>query len=90
MSTTVDFSKAPENHTISLAIEKQETAEDASYRRWKDKVIFVVALAVLVVAFLTCLGVLVLGPQPADEKKIWAGVLASLVTGVLGYALGKK
>lgn len=88
--STVDFSAPPANHKMSLAIDKEETPEDAKHRRWKDKVIFVVALAVLVVAFLTCLGVLVLGPQPADEKKIWAGVLASLVTGVLGYALGKK
>lgn len=88
--STVDFNAPPANHKVSLAIEKEETPEDASYRRWKDKVIFVAALAVLVIAFLSCLGVLLFGAQPADEKKIWAGVLASILTGVLGYALGKK
>ncbi len=90
-STPVDLnSLAKSAGPVDVTVSPQETTEDADHRRWKDKILFVAAIACLGILFLACLGVLALGTQSAEEKKIWAGILASLITGLLGYALGKK
>ena len=89
-STPVDLnSLAKSAGPVDVTVSPQETTEDADHRRWKDKILFVAAIACLGILFLACLGVLALGTQSAEEKKIWAGILASLITGLLGYALGK-
>ena len=75
---------------VDVSVSPQETADDANHRRWKDKVMFLVSLMALVLLFVTCLGVLVFGAQSTDEKKIWAGVLVSLTSGMIGYVIGKK
>ena len=75
---------------VDVTVSPQETTEDAEHRRWKDKILFVAAISCFGILFLACLGVLVLGTQSLDEKKIWGGALTSLVTGMIGYALGKK
>ena len=90
-STSVDLnSLAKSAGPVDVTVSPQETTEDAGHRRWKDKILFVAAIACLGVLFLACLSVLVFGTQSPDEKKIWGGALTSLVTGMIGYAIGKK
>jgi len=74
---------------VDVTVSPQETTEDAEHRRWKDKIVFLVSVSALVLVFVACLGVLIFGSQTPDEKKIWAGVLVSLITGLLGYKIGK-
>ena len=75
---------------VDVTVSPQETTADADHRRWKDKTLFVVAISCLGILFLACIGVLLFGTQSPDEKKIWGGALTSLVTGMIGYAIGKK
>jgi hypothetical protein len=75
---------------IDISVSPQETQEDADHRRWKDRIIFLFAVSGLALLFLLCLGILAFGGQSLDEKKIWMGVLVSLVTAMIGFALGKK
>ena len=42
------------------------------------------------ILFLASLGMLIFGSQSPDDKKIWITVLTSLVSGVIGFMIGKK
>lgn len=75
---------------FDVSVSPQETTEDANHRRWKDKIIFLVAMFGLVALFLVSLYVLSFGDQTPEEKKIWSSILVSMISGLLGYALGKK
>jgi hypothetical protein len=75
---------------VDVSVSPQETPDDANHRRWKDRVMFLASLGCLLALFLTCLYVLVFGNQSPEEKKIWAGALVSLASGMVGYAIGKK
>lgn len=76
--------------SLDITITSQETVEDAKHRRRKDLILFSVSLFIYVLLILVCLYILTMGNQTPDEKKIWAGVLASMVSGMIGYAIGKK
>jgi hypothetical protein len=76
--------------SVDVSVSPQETPADAEHRRWKDKTLFVVGIAGLCILFVSCLGVLAFGSQQADEKKIWAGALTSLVSGMIGFTIGRK
>lgn len=73
-----------------MSVSPQETPADADHRRWKDKTLFLIGIGGLSVFFVVCLGVLALGGQPPEEKRIWASAMASLITGMLGYTIGRK
>jgi hypothetical protein len=75
---------------VDVSVSPQETTEDAMHRRWKDKILFVFGIGCLALLFLTCLGILSFGNQSVDEKKMWLSVLISLVTGMVGFVIGKK
>lgn len=81
---------AAKSGPVDVSVSPQETREDADHRRWKDKTLFVLGLVCLGLLFIVCLGILALGSQSPDEKKIWAGALTSLVTGMIGYVIGRK
>lgn len=75
---------------VDVSVSPQETAEDANHRRWKDKILFLFGIGCLGLLFLICLWILALGDQSLDEKKIWMSILASLVTGMVGFTIGRK
>ena len=75
---------------VDVSVSPQETMEDAHHRRWKDKILFLFGIGCLGLLFLICLGILALGNQSLAEKKIWMSVLVSLITGMIGFIIGRK
>jgi hypothetical protein len=75
---------------MDVTVSPSETLEDAAHRRWKDKTLFIAGLTFLVILFLASFGMLIFGSQSPDDKKIWITVLTSLVSGVIGFTIGKK
>ena len=75
---------------VDVTVSPLETQPDANHRRWKDKILFLFAVGGLALLFLICLGILTFGSQSLEEKKIWMGVLASLISAMIGFAIGKK
>ena len=75
---------------VDVSVSPQETPADAEHRRWKDKILFLFGIGGLGLLFFLCLGILAFGNQSLDEKKIWVGVLISLVTGMVGFTIGRK
>jgi hypothetical protein len=89
--TQVDISAlAAKSGPVDVSVSPQETLADADHRRWKDKTLFLIGIGGLSIFFVVCLGVLALGEQPPEEKRIWASAMASMVTGMLGYTIGRK
>lgn len=75
---------------LEVSVSTPESLDDAKHRRWKDKVMFCVGVGLLLSIIALCVGMIVWGTLTPEEKKLWLGVLASIGTGCIGYALGKK
>ena len=60
----------------------------AAHQLWKDKLILVVTLALLVVVAISCL-VVAFRPGPSEDKKWAMSVLASIVSLGVGYLGGR-
>lgn len=87
----VDLSAlASKSGPVDVSVSPQETPADAEHRRWKDKTLFVIGLGALCLLFVACLWVLAFGTQSPEEKKVWGGVLTSLISGMIGYVIGRK
>jgi len=80
----IDTQMTPNNLTLQPA----ETPEDAEHRRWKDRVLFVVAILVTSVIFIAALVAFFLG-DPAQRP--WAASALTLILGgLVGYLTGKN
>ena len=86
----VYVSISPQETTEDANHRRQEATDEARHRRWREKIIFVLTVAGIAAVYIAGLGIMVFGTQSPDEKKLWGGVLVSLTTGLVGYALGKK
>ncbi|MFA7242386.1 MAG: hypothetical protein WC091_19915 [Sulfuricellaceae bacterium] len=78
------------NRHIDLSIVPQESPEDAAHRRKKDMIVFIAALGSIALVLLVSLGALFFASIPSDDKKVLGGVVVSITTGLIGFALGKK
>jgi hypothetical protein len=75
-----------ENTSIIIKKEIAESSEDANLRRFKDKALFLLSIALVFLAFVYSLIRLI--SNPADT---WAmALLPAIITGLLGYLTGKK
>jgi hypothetical protein len=68
----------------------RQSETDARLRRWKDAVLFVVALLVMMLLMGVCLWAL-LNPHTSSEMKDWAThVIMLIIGGFVGFLTGKK
>lgn len=75
-------------YELTVSVAGKESSEDAAHRRWMEKGKFWTVMAALSLLFLAALGMLLFS-QSVEEKKVAAGALASLISGVMGYAIKK-
>jgi hypothetical protein len=74
---------------FDISIKPAESEADARVRRKREIVTFAVAVAMISVAFLTCLAILLLGKPSADEQR-WLQSALSLILGAAAGAAFKK
>ena len=83
MSTNnLDLNNIPER--MSVVVEKFERLEDASHRRRKDFVIFVIFIAACVMGLAASLYVIVFDRQPEAMRLAWPAF-----TAILGLIAGR-
>lgn len=71
-----------------LRIQPMESPEDADYRRWKDRILFMVAVLLTVVLFVAALIAFFKG---TPDQRTWAGPALTLILGAfIGYLTGKN
>ena len=69
---------------LDVSIKPAENEHDARVRRTRETVTFAVAVVMISIVFLICLGILVFG-VPSTEEQRW---LQSALTLILGAAIG--
>jgi hypothetical protein len=84
-----DLNNPPPNHSVKIGLQRDETPKEATFRLWRETILFIFAIlsASAIIAF--CLFVLVTNTSTADDKKWAMGVLSSIVAGTVGYLLKK-
>lgn len=71
-----------------LTVRPTEAPEDATLRRWKDRVLFVVAILFTSAIFIAALAAFFLGDP---DQRVWAASALTLILGSLvGYLTGKN
>lgn len=73
---------------LDLNLQTRETPEDAQHRRWKDRILFVVAVLLVTATFVAALGAVFLGTPEQREAAI--PILTLIVGGFVGYLTGKN
>lgn len=75
---------------LSITANQEENPKDASIRRFKDIVLFSVAIILILAAFLFCSCVLVSNNFTSDDKKWAMAIGSSIISAFLGYITGKN
>lgn len=81
----INLSQALPASDYKITLEPAETDDDAQARRTKDSIMFIVALVMVCLVFVVCLGVLLFGSPHAEDKK-W---LFATITAIVGALLGR-
>ncbi|MFG1319697.1 hypothetical protein [Xanthobacter autotrophicus] len=87
--STIDLNAPPENHKVSVSVEREETAGERWVRLFKDVVLFLVAVAFVVVMAWLCYATVTSGAATAEEKKWALSVLSAATGGIIGYLVRK-
>ena len=88
----IDINELANNPKLSLSIvsTREEDPKDALIRRYKEIVLFSVALTLILCVFVFCGYILLSKSVSADDKK-WATAIASgIISALLGYVTGKS
>lgn len=80
----LDLNKLVGQGDLRVSIKPPENEHDARARRTRETVTFAIAIGMVAIVFLLCLGVLILGDPSTDEQR-W---LQSALTLILGAAVG--
>jgi len=64
--------------------------DDARHGRWKELFILIGVLAGIAIILAVCVFLVVSPNAPPEDKKWATAILASIVTGGMGYLVGKK
>lgn len=80
----LDLNKLVRQGDLQVSIKPPENEHDARARRTRETVTFAIAVGMVAIVFLLCLGVLILGDPSTDEQR-W---LQSALTLILGAAVG--
>ncbi len=79
-----------DNLDVSIKSVRVEHPKDACARRFKDIMLFIIAMILILVAFIFCGYTLLIGKFSADFEK-WAMTIdGSIIVGFLGFLTGKN
>jgi hypothetical protein len=87
--STIDLNTPPPNHKFSVSVEREETDSERHVRLFKDVVLFLVAVAFVVLIAWLCYSTLSSPGATADEKKWAMSVLSAAAGGIVGYLVRK-
>jgi hypothetical protein len=80
----LDLNNLVHKGELEVSIKPAESEQDGRARRTRETATFVLALVMVAIIFLVCLGVLMFG-QPSTDEQRW---LQSALTLILGAAVG--
>ena len=83
--STIDLNAAPPNHTLSVTVEREETDGERRVRLLKDLILFLVAVAFVVLIAALCATKLISQTATVDDKKWAMSVLSGATGGIVGY-----
>ena len=88
----IDLNELLKSKHLNLSIETpaQEHPDDARFRRFKDTILFFVALILLLGAFGFCAYILLSHSFSADDEKWATAIASSIITGFLAYLTGRN
>ena len=85
----LDLNDLAKRHNLKLEVAPAEESGDAKLRRWKDAVLFSVAVLLVLVISGICFWIVIAQGVSGDDKK-WATSVLTLITGgIIGYLTGK-
>jgi hypothetical protein len=83
---TIQKTESPDEMRSRLSIEEAKAAHEI----WRDKVILRCCLFAVPVLIVACLSVLLIPGGPVEARTWAASTLTAVVTGIVGYSLGKS
>lgn len=89
MSNTLDFSNPPSDHVYNASVGPAESVGDRRVRLFKDVVLFLVAIAFVVLITWLCFSTLTSPIATAEEKKWAMSALSAAAGGIIGYLVRK-
>ncbi len=85
----IDLNRPPVGHNYSVSIDKEESSAEMYVRLFKELVVFMLAIAFVVIIAWLCLSTLQ-DAQATLEAKKWAmSILSAATGGIIGYLLKK-
>ncbi|NKC14978.1 MAG: hypothetical protein GKR94_23155 [Gammaproteobacteria bacterium] len=85
----IDLNSPPAGHNYSVSIDREETNNEMHVRLFKEIVIFIVAIAFVVIIAWICLSTLQDAHSTPEAKKWAMSILSAATGGILGYLLKK-
>ena len=86
----IDLGQFKDSHDLTVFVSRTEHPEDATLRRFKDYVLFAVAIGFLAALFGYCLYVVICQIGSADNIKWSTSILTLIAGGFIGYLTGKS
>lgn len=87
--STIDLNNPPPNHTLSVAVDREETKGEQAVRLTKDLSLFFVAIGFIVAIVSLCYSTVIDVTASAEEKKWAMSVLSASAAGLIGYLIRK-
>ena len=86
----LDLNKLVHKGDLEINIKPPENENDAQARRTRELITFVVAVTMVGLVFLTCLGVLIFGQTSIEEQRWLQSALTLILGAAVGAAFNKK
>ena len=87
--TLLDLNNPPQNHKLSVSVEREETDDERRVRLFKDVALFLVAIGFVLLIVGLCYSTVVSTAATPDEKKWAMSVLSAATGGLIGYLIRK-
>ncbi len=86
---TIDLNTPPPKHNFSVSVSPVETDGERRVRLAKDLILFLVAIALVIIMFFVCYNTLMSATTSSEEKKWAMSVLSLAMGGLVGYLVKK-
>jgi hypothetical protein len=85
----IDLNDLLRQGEFDVSIKPAENEQDARERRWRERIAFAVAVSMLGISFLVCLGILIFGHASVEEQRWLQSALSLILGGAVGSTLKK-
>ncbi len=81
----IDLNQPPPGHDYTVSVNPTETVADRRVRLFKDVILFLVAIAFVILITWLCVDTLLSPSASAEEKKWSMSILTAAAGGLIGY-----